>query len=113
MRWVFGYEPQVREIEGLSRERITLSTSLYSGTTGDRDEWRPPTWIMFKALPRAPPTRIMAKAAPRRPPLDPSVAELIESRGHVLLLHGGGATGCVLINDTHLHQASRREFERL
>ena len=45
--------------------------------------------------------------------MDPSVAELIESRGHVLLLHGGGATGCVQINDTRLHQPFRKEFERL
>ena len=34
---------------------------------------------------------------------DPAVAELIESRGHVLLLHGGGTTAYEQINDTHLH----------
>ena len=45
--------------------------------------------------------------------MDPSVAELIESRGHVLLLHGGGTTGCVQINDTHMHQSFRKEYERL
>ena len=45
--------------------------------------------------------------------MDPSVAELIESRGHVLQLLAGGTTGCVQINDTHLHQPSRKEYERL
>ena len=34
---------------------------------------------------------------------DPAVAAVIESRGHVLLLHGGGTTGYEQINDTHLH----------
>jgi hypothetical protein len=45
--------------------------------------------------------------------MDASVVELIESRGHVLLFHGGGTTGCVQINDTHMHQSVREEYERL
>ena len=45
--------------------------------------------------------------------MDASFVELIESRGHVVLLHGGGLTGCVQINDTHMHQSVREEYERL
>ena len=35
--------------------------------------------------------------------IDPAVAELIESRGHVLSLHGGGTTDCKSVNDTNLN----------
>jgi len=45
--------------------------------------------------------------------MDPSVAELIESRGHVLLILGGGTTECVQTNDTLMHQSLRKEYERL
>ena len=34
---------------------------------------------------------------------DPAVVELIESRGHVLLMHGGGTTAYEQINNTHVH----------
>ena len=45
---------------------------------------------------------------------DPRIAELIASRGHVLLLHGGGTTAFMQVNDTHLHailQALMKELE--
>ena len=45
---------------------------------------------------------------------DPAVLELIEQRGHVLLLHGGGTTAYEQVNDTHLHatlQACLKELE--
>ena len=45
--------------------------------------------------------------------MDASFVELSESHGHVVLLHGGGLTGCVQINDTHMHQSVREEYERL
>ena len=32
---------------------------------------------------------------------DPAVAKLIEDRGHVLLLHGGGTTAYEQVHDTH------------
>ena len=35
--------------------------------------------------------------------LTEEVAECIHSKGHVLLLHGGGTTPFTQINDTHLH----------
>ena len=35
--------------------------------------------------------------------MDPAVVELIKSRGHVLLMHGGGTTDYVQLNDTNLH----------
>ena len=38
---------------------------------------------------------------------DPEIIELIQSRGHVLLLHGGGTTAYEQINDTHLHATFR------
>ena len=44
--------------------------------------------------------------------MDPSVAELIESRGHVLQLLAGGTTGCVQINDTHLHATLQERFRK-
>ena len=46
--------------------------------------------------------------------MDNAVAELIRSRGHVLLLHGAGTTGYEQINHTHLHaelQARMKEFK--
>ena len=45
---------------------------------------------------------------------DKAVAEVIRSRGHVLLLHGAGTTGYEQINHTHLHaelQARMKEFK--
>ena len=45
---------------------------------------------------------------------DPAVVELIESKGHVLLLHGGGTTRYEQVIDTHLHstlQARMKELE--
>ena len=122
-----GYEPQVGEIKAHSRQRIAVSTSLCPGPTGDRDEWRTPLEIMLKAAPRG---RVGSYRASdmkeylekflkpagedykshvicldwHASHMDPSVAELIESRGHVLLLHGGGTTACLQCNDTDMHQ---------
>ena len=45
--------------------------------------------------------------------LDPEVHEVIRSKGHVLLLHGGGVTGAEQINDTHLHAMVQRVMEQL
>ena len=33
----------------------------------------------------------------------PEIAELVAESGHVLLMHGGGATAYEQVNDTHLH----------
>ena len=44
---------------------------------------------------------------------DPAVAACIESRGHVLLLHGGGTTGYEQINDTHLHATLQARMKAL
>ena len=44
------------------------------------------------------------------PHMDPAVAAVIESRGHVLLLHGGGTTGYEQIHDTHLHATWLRRW---
>ena len=35
--------------------------------------------------------------------LTEEVEELIRSKGHVLLFHGGGTTAFTQVNDTHLH----------
>ena len=48
--------------------------------------------------------------------LTDEVAAKIRSKGHVLLLHGGGTTPFTQVNDTHLHaclaaQLVRLEFE--
>ena len=42
---------------------------------------------------------------------DPAVAAIIQSRGHVLLLHGGGTTGYEQVNDTHLHAVLQAHME--
>ena len=44
---------------------------------------------------------------------NPAVAELVKSRGHVLLLHGGGATGYEQINDTNWHATYQARIEAL
>ena len=44
------------------------------------------------------------------PHMDPAVAAVIESRGHVLLLHVGGTTGYEQIHDTHLHATWLRRW---
>ena len=44
---------------------------------------------------------------------DPAVAELIASRGHVLLLHGGGTTAYEQVNDTHLHATFQSRMKDL
>ena len=46
--------------------------------------------------------------------LTDEVADLVRSKGHVLLFHGGGTTPFTQINDTHLHASLARlllEFE--
>ena len=124
------------KIKAHPRQRIAVSTSLCPGPTGDRDEWRTPLEIMLKAAPRG---RVGSyRASGMKEYLEkflkpagedykshvicldwhashmyPSIAKLIESRGHVLQLHAAGTTGCVQVNDTHLHQTFRKEFERL
>ena len=40
--------------------------------------------------------------------LTEEVAALVESKGHVLLFHGGGTTPFTQINDTHLHALLQR-----
>ena len=45
--------------------------------------------------------------------LHADVAELIRSKGHILLMHGGGVTGCEQVNDTHLHALVQRKMEEL
>ena len=45
--------------------------------------------------------------------IDPAVAELIESRGHVLLRHGGGTTVDAQPNDTNLHATLRARMRGL
>ena len=45
--------------------------------------------------------------------MDASSSEFIESRGHVVLLHGGGLTHYAQPNDTDFHQSFRKEYERL
>ena len=45
---------------------------------------------------------------------DERIADLIRSRGHVLLLHGGGTTAYEQVTDTHLHallQARLKDLE--
>ena len=44
---------------------------------------------------------------------DPRVRDLIESRGHVLLLHGGGTTAFEQVNDTHLHASFQHDLKQL
>ena len=41
------------------------------------------------------------------------VADTILSRGHVLLLHGGGTTAYEQVNDTHLHATLQRRMKAL
>ena len=40
--------------------------------------------------------------------IEPSIAELIESREHAPSIHGGGMTGCEQTNDTNLHQQFKK-----
>ena len=40
--------------------------------------------------------------------LTDEVANLVRSKGHVLLFHGGGSTPFTQINDTHLHAVLAR-----
>ena len=44
--------------------------------------------------------------------VDPSVAELMESKGHVLFIHGGGMTPNEQINDTNLHQKFKKGYKK-
>lgn len=45
--------------------------------------------------------------------LSPEVQDLVNRKGHVLLLHGGGVTGMEQVNDTHLHALVQRVMEEL
>ena len=45
--------------------------------------------------------------------IDPRVQELVNRKGHILLLHGGGVTGMEQINDTHFHALVQRRMEEL
>ena len=45
--------------------------------------------------------------------LSEEVREAIRSKGHVLLLHGGGVTALEQVNDTHLHAQVQRRMEEL
>jgi len=130
-----GYEPQVREIEAHVRQRFTVCTEVYTVLTGDRGEWQPPRVIKFKPRTghvgsyRASDMKEFLEhfikpagedyesqvicMDSHASHMDASFVELIESRGHVVLLHGGGLTGCVSINDTHMHQSVREAYERL
>ena len=38
---------------------------------------------------------------------------IVQDLGHCLLFHGGGVTGCVQPNDTHVHEPLSKEFKRL
>ena len=40
------------------------------------------------------------------------VKEIIESRGHVRLMHGGGTTGMEQVNDTHLHAQFKAKLNK-
>ena len=44
---------------------------------------------------------------------DTAVAEAVEFRGHVLLLHGGGTTAYEQVNDTHLHATLQARMKTL
>ena len=41
------------------------------------------------------------------------VSRLAWKHGYVIVVHGGGTTGVAQVNDTHLHQALSREYQRL
>ncbi len=41
------------------------------------------------------------------------VSRLAWSHNYVMVIHGGGTTGVAQVNDTHLHQALSREYQRL
>ena len=43
----------------------------------------------------------------------PEIADLIASRGHVLLLHGGGTTAYEQVNDTHLHATLQQKIKAI
>ena len=45
--------------------------------------------------------------------MDPAVAELLESRGYVLLLHGGGTTAYSQPNDTNVHATLQARMNEL
>ena len=38
---------------------------------------------------------------------------IVEEKGHCLLFHGGGVTGILQPNDTHVHEPLSKEFKRL
>ena len=38
---------------------------------------------------------------------------IVEEKGHCLLFHGGGVTGVLQPNDTHVHEPLSKEFKRL
>ena len=38
---------------------------------------------------------------------------IVEDKGHCLLFHGGGVTGILQPNDTHVHEPLSKEFKRL
>ena len=115
--------------EAPCRQRFTLCTTCESGPTGDRGEWRPPLEIIFKPLTGQ--SDMMEFLEHFIKPagedyesqvicmdshashMDASSSEFIESRGHVVLLHGGGLTEYEQPNDTDMHQSLRKEYERL
>ena len=38
---------------------------------------------------------------------------IVEEKGHCLLFHGGGVTGILQPNDTHVHEPLSKEIKRL
>ena len=45
--------------------------------------------------------------------LTPDVVAAIRAKGHIVIYHGGGATGVEQVNDTHLHALVQRVMEEL
>ena len=47
------------------------------------------------------------------PHMDSSVVDLAWSRGYVCVYHGGGCTGVLQVNDTHLHYGLSQRYQDL
>ena len=103
---VEGHDPELKEIEAHSRPRFTVETTAMSCTYELLERTLRPAGEDYES-------QVVYVDISRSGPIDPAVAELIESRGHVLLMHGGGTTVDAQPNDTNLHATLRDRMRGL
>ena len=126
------------KIEAHCRQRFTICTKCESGPTGevarcraaeaaeaaedeDAESGYTPYYesrnaegtIRYRSKEDKESDECMLKRVAEERAASGSVIMSCESRGHVLLILGGGTTECVQTNDTLMHQSLRKEYERL